>query len=146
MRGPLTIGNDVMMGPDVIIFGGCTHNFSRIDIPMIQQGSRQLPQTLIGNDVWIGERAIIMAGVTIGNGVIIGAGSVVTKSVPDYSVVAGNPAKVRRFRYSSKMSENIENRLDESSLNVTRFQDNITTFRDSYIQNKVEDVGGGVNY
>ena len=50
-------------------------------------------ETFIGNDVWIGKNAIILAGVNIGNGAIIAAGSVVTKDVPDYHVAAGVPAK-----------------------------------------------------
>jgi virginiamycin A acetyltransferase len=55
--------------------------------------------TLIGNDVWIGYRAAIMAGVKIGDGAIIGAYSVVTKDVEPYSVVAGNPAKLIKLRF-----------------------------------------------
>ena len=54
--------------------------------------------TNIGNDVWIGHGAIINAGVTIGDGVVVAAGSVVTKDAPPYSVVAGNPAVIKRFR------------------------------------------------
>lgn len=53
---------------------------------------------VIGNDVWIGTRVIIMPGVHVGNHVIIGANSVVTHDVPDYSVVAGCPAKIVRKR------------------------------------------------
>lgn len=59
-----------------------------------------LKQTVIGNDVWLGLNTIIIAGNHIGNGVIAGAGSVITKDVPDYAVVAGNPAKINRYRYS----------------------------------------------
>lgn len=54
----------------------------------------------IGHDVWIGRNALIIAGCTIGNGAIIGAGAVVTKDVPDYAVVGGVPAKIIKFRYS----------------------------------------------
>ena len=96
IRGPLTIGEDVMMGPDVVILTH-THKISDITIPMRQQGSEIRPVT-IGNDVWIGMRSIIMPGVTVGNGVVIGAGAVVTKDVPDYAVVGGVPAKIIRFR------------------------------------------------
>lgn len=53
----------------------------------------------IGHDVWIGRSAIILSGVSIGNGAVIGAGSVVTKDVPPYSIVAGNPAKLIRYRF-----------------------------------------------
>lgn len=55
---------------------------------------------LIGNDVWIGTRAIILDGVTIGNGAIIGAGAVVTKDVSAYSIVGGVPAKIIKYRFS----------------------------------------------
>lgn len=56
-------------------------------------------RVIIGNDVWFGAGSIILPGVTIGNGVVIGAGAVVTKPVPDYAIVAGNPAKIIRFRF-----------------------------------------------
>ena len=57
----------------------------------------------IGSDVWIGINAFIGAGITIGNGAVIGAHSVVTKSVPPYAVVVGNPARIIRFRFTSKI-------------------------------------------
>lgn len=57
----------------------------------------------IGNDVWIGESCFIRSGVSIGNGVIVGAHSVVTKDIPDYAVVAGNPAKIIKFRFDSEI-------------------------------------------
>ena len=56
--------------------------------------------TVIGNDVWIGHEAVIMPGVTVGSGAIIGARSVVTKDVPPYTIVGGNPAKVIRARFN----------------------------------------------
>ena len=59
----------------------------------------------IGNDVWIGERAIIKGGITIGDGAIIGMGSIVTKSVPPYAIVAGVPAKIIRFRFDNDKIE-----------------------------------------
>lgn len=60
-------------------------------------------KTLIGHDVWIGEGVLIKAGVKIGNGAVIGMGSVVTKDVPDYAIVAGNPAKIIRYRFEQEL-------------------------------------------
>jgi len=57
---------------------------------------------VIGNDVWIGREAKILDGVTIGDGAIVGAYSVVTKDVPPYAVVAGNPAIIKKFRFDQK--------------------------------------------
>ena len=59
-------------------------------------------RTIIGNDVWIGSRVIIMQGIRIGDGAVIGAGAVVTKDVPPYAIVAGVPAKVIRYRFDAE--------------------------------------------
>ncbi len=56
----------------------------------------------IGNDVWIGANAVLLPGVKVGNGAVIGAGAVVTKDVPDYAIVVGVPAKVLRYRFTTK--------------------------------------------
>lgn len=61
--------------------------------------SEETKRTFIGNDVWIGSRAIVMQGVKVGTGAVIGAGAVVTKDVPPYAVVAGCPAKVIKYRF-----------------------------------------------
>lgn len=57
---------------------------------------------IIGNDVWVGWGATILSGITIGNGAVIGAYSVVTKNVPAYAIVAGNPATVKKMRFSDE--------------------------------------------
>lgn len=99
--GPVTIGNNVMMGPEVVIYTS-GHKYDRIDIPMMEQGSSEIQPVIIGNDVWIGRRAIIMPGVTIGDGVIIGAGAVVTKNVEPYMVAVGVPAKAIKSRLENR--------------------------------------------
>ena len=58
---------------------------------------------IIGNAVWIGDNVMILPGVNVGNGAVIGAGSVVTKDVPDYAIVAGNPSKIIRYRFSKEI-------------------------------------------
>src|SRR5687768_14555396 len=91
------IGDDVMFGPEVTILSG-GHHFDRTDIPMREQGSTPRRPVVIGNDVWIGTRVIILPGIRIGSHSIIAAGSVVTKDVPEYAIVAGNPAVIKKFR------------------------------------------------
>lgn len=91
------IGNDVMMGPEVTILSG-SHNFSDTDIPMTQQGAPPRRPVIIGNDIWIGTRTIILPGVRVGSHAIIGAGSVVTKDVPEWAIIGGNPAKIIKYR------------------------------------------------
>lgn len=93
----VTIGNDVMMGPDCMLFT-TNHGMRKNGIPMWMQKSSDPNPIVIGNDVWIGARVIVLSGVHIGDGAVIGAGSVVTKDVPPFGIVAGNPAKLIRMR------------------------------------------------
>ena len=90
----VTIGDNVLFGPNVQIY--CPGH--PLD-PVLRNGLNgpeyALPVT-IGNDVWVGGGAILLPGVTVGDGAVVGAGSVVTKDVPPMVVVAGNPAKVVR--------------------------------------------------
>ncbi|EQA70105.1 putative acetyltransferase [Leptospira noguchii serovar Panama str. CZ214] len=65
-------------------------------------------RTIIGNDVWIGDNAVVIKGVKIGNGSIVGAGAIVTKDVEPFSIVAGNPAKPIRKRFSQEIIDRIE--------------------------------------
>ena len=97
IRGPLQIGDNVMMGPEVVIFT-TNHVTSRTDIPMGRQGLTPPKKVIIGNDVWIGQRVMIMPGVHVGDGAVLAAGAVVTKDVPPYTIVAGVPAKVVKYR------------------------------------------------
>jgi maltose O-acetyltransferase len=90
------IGNNVIMGPDVKIYTK-NHKFESVDIPIQYQGHTE-DKTVIGNDVWLGANVIITPGVTIGNHVIVAAGAVVTKDVPDYAIVGGVPAKILKSR------------------------------------------------
>ena len=97
LQGKVIIGSNVMMGPECMIFAR-NHAFSRTDIPMREQGFEPEKPVVIEDDVWIGARVTILPGVTVGTGAVIGAGAVVTKDVPPYAIVGGNPAKVLRYR------------------------------------------------
>ena len=68
-----------------------------------KQSFEEYSRTVIGNDVWIGARVIIMGGVKIGNGAVIGAGSIVTKDVPDYAIVVGVPARTIKYRFNQPL-------------------------------------------
>lgn len=94
----VTIDDYLMMGEGVLFLGG-GHNYDRTDIPMGQQGDKEPTPLHIAGDVWIGARVIVLPGCRrIGHGAIIGAGSVVTKDVPDWAVVGGNPATIIKYR------------------------------------------------
>jgi acetyltransferase-like isoleucine patch superfamily enzyme len=90
------IGNDVFISEGTHLLGGSKyHHIERTDIPIIRQQG-QMKRIRIGNDVWIGVNSIIMED--IGDGAVVGAGSVVTRRVEPYSIVAGNPARLIRKR------------------------------------------------
>ena len=107
----ITIGSKVMFGPGVAILGG-DHNVSQIGRFMFDVKDKlpgnDLP-VVIEDDVWIGARAIILKGVTVGTGSVIAAGSVVTKSVPAYSIAAGVPARVVKPRFTpDELAQHLE--------------------------------------
>lgn len=91
------IEDNVMMGLEVLILANI-HSTSRTDIPLIDQGYEKRSAPVLKEGCWIGARAIILSGVTIGEGSIVGAGAVVTKDVPSYTVVGGVPAKIIKYR------------------------------------------------
>lgn len=97
ISGACKIGDDVMMGPNVQIYTR-NHNHKRTDISMNLQGDEEERQVTIGNDVWIGASVIILPGARIGNHVILGAGTVVGGSIPDYAMVIGNPCIIKKYR------------------------------------------------
>ena len=90
--GPVSIGNNVNLAQGITVTA-LNHNFEDVTRRIDEQGISTKP-VVIGDDVWIGANAVILPGVTIGRHVVVAAGAVVTKDVPDYCVVAGVPAKV----------------------------------------------------
>jgi acetyltransferase-like isoleucine patch superfamily enzyme len=95
------IGNYCMLATDVSIIGG-DHNYNLLGKPMLFSGRPKKEKTIIGNDVWIGHRAIIMNGIKINDGAIIAAGAIVTKDVPECAIVAGIPAKIIKYRFEKE--------------------------------------------
>jgi len=97
--GDVHVGNDLMLGPGVVMIS-YNHEYSDTTKPMRVQGVSMSRPITIGDDVWIGMRAMIMPGVAIGSHSIVAAGSVVTRDVPEWSIVGGNPAKIIKYRKS----------------------------------------------
>lgn len=94
--GGIHIGSNVMIGPNVTIITE-RHVVAQTDKAMRDQGIEKLPVT-IEDDTWLGANAVILGGTMIGGGAVVGAASIVTKSVGRGEVVAGNPARVLRTR------------------------------------------------
>jgi len=90
--GPVTIGNDIMLAQNIVM-SGLNHSYEDISRPISHQ-KQSTSMIVVEDEVWIGANAVIVAGVKVGKHSVIAAGSVVTKDVPPYSVVAGNPAKI----------------------------------------------------
>lgn len=91
VRGKVRIDDNVILGPSVSIFSE-NHNYNNPELPVSIQGETRIGVT-VEEGVWIGTRAVILDGVTVGKNSIIAAGSVVTHDVPPYSIVGGVPAK-----------------------------------------------------
>lgn len=90
--GPVNVGNDIMFAQNIVV-SGLNHTYQDINIPIADQAV-QTAQITIEDEVWIGANAVITAGITVGKHSVVAGGSVVTKNVPPYSIVGGNPAKL----------------------------------------------------
>jgi maltose O-acetyltransferase len=96
--GEVHIGNGTVFGQEVLVLSS-NHNYDSPDLKALPYDDKNVTKPIkIGENVWIGARAIILPGVTIGDGAVIGTGSVVTKDVPKGAIVAGNPAKIIKYR------------------------------------------------
>ena len=97
----LKMGNAIMLGPDVMILGG-NHNYSYSagHLRYYGEDDKNTKDIIIEDGAWVGARSIILSGAQISEGVVVGAGSVVNKYLPPYTIAAGNPVKVRKLRFS----------------------------------------------
>lgn len=98
--GNVDIGSDVIIGPFVKIWSS-DHVIENLEVPIHKQG-HIFGKVVIEDDVWIGTGAIVLKGIVIRRGAVVAAGSVVTKDVCKYAVMAGNPARVIRYRNDVK--------------------------------------------
>ena len=96
-QGDISIGNHVMIAPGVAIYT-VAHRHDTIETPMVQQGTTESKKVTIGNNAWLGRNVVVLPGITVGEGAIVGANSVITKNVAPFTIVGGVPAKLIRKR------------------------------------------------
>lgn len=120
----LSIGNFCSISNNVFFILGGEHDYKKIStypfkVKLLNEHNESITKgkIIIDDDVWIGFGAIILSGVHIGKGAIIGAGSVVTKDVPEYAIVAGNPAKIIKFRFDEITIKKIKN-IDLTKIDI----------------------------
>jgi acetyltransferase-like isoleucine patch superfamily enzyme len=92
------VGDNCIFAAHCYLVAGGNHDFSRVDVPIIQQPSLSRGGIRIEPNVWLGARVTVLDGVTIGHDSVVGAGAVVTRDLPPYSVAVGVPARVARMR------------------------------------------------
>ena len=114
----ITIGKYCSIGECVLMAGDSDHNvryastfpFKEFFMSHTAPENKNIkPPPCIANDIWIGDHACIFGGVSIGNGAVVAAYAVVTKSIPAYAIVAGNPAKIVKYRFSPEIIERLLN-------------------------------------
>lgn len=116
LEADITIGKFCSIADAVMVLGGTEHHTDYVStFPFdVKLGAGAVTSyskgaVTIGNDVWIGTHVIILSGVKIGDGAVVGAGSVVTKDVLPYAIVAGNPARLIRYRFDEDMTARLLN-------------------------------------
>lgn len=144
----VVIGKFCSIAEDVKIVAGGEHNYNHVTTFPLKdrlKGSK-LPihhkgPIIIENDVWIGTGAIILAGVKIANGAVVGAGSVVTHDVPAYAIVAGVPAQVIKFRFTTDQIKKLLEiewwnwSIEKIVKNVDYFHENVDNFIEKFSRN-----------
>lgn len=135
------IGKFCSIASGVKILGGGNHRIQRVtSYPLkyvllynmrkrTDDCSESRGPTVIGNDVWIGLDAIVLSGITIGDGAVVSAGAVVTKDVPPYAIVGGNPAKIIAYRFSEEQIKDLL-KIKWWNMDTKKIKDNINLFGD----------------
>ncbi|TJV17705.1 MAG: CatB-related O-acetyltransferase [Mesorhizobium sp.] len=114
---PVRIGSFCSVGPGVLFICAAGHRLDTATTYPIQfvdgkihnaPGTTGKGPITVGHDVWIGARCIILAGVTIGNGAVIGAGSIITRDIAPYAIAVGNPARTIRYRFEPEVIDRLQ--------------------------------------
>lgn len=161
LNGTITIGRfTTLNGPNIDIYAGngkveignfCSiarnvsfqvdaHNYNKITTSLIYKNLFNESNTketitsgdiIVGHDVWIGGHSIIIGNVTIGNGAVIAANSVVNKNIPPYAIVAGSPAKIIKYRFNNESIEKLQ-ALNWWNWNIEQIHRNKILFKDEF--------------
>lgn len=142
----LTIGNYCSIGPNVIFILGGEHPYKfvstypfRVKVCGEIYEATTKGEIKVCDDVWIGHGAMVLSGVTLGQGSIVAAGSVVTKNVPPYAIVGGNPARIIKYRFSEDVIEKIS-RIDFSKLDEDSIKNNVDIIYSDINSANVDDI------
>lgn len=130
-KGNLIIGNYCSIAGGVQFLVSADHYTTtlttypfKVKYCKIEREALSKGDIVVKDDVWIGTNALILSGVTINQGAIIAAGSVVTKDIPPYAIVGGNPAKILKYRFTDDVIDKLK-KLDYSKLNDIKIRENI---------------------
>lgn len=147
----ITIGRYCSIAERVKIFGGGEHGYKTISTYPFKTlflgqniDAKSKGQTIIGNDVWLGYHSTILSGVKIGDGAIIAGMSVVTKDVPSYAIVAGNPARIIKFRFSDNVIEKLQ-KIKWWELKEDDIKNNIDLFYENLEDKSIEEIVERIN-
>jgi acetyltransferase-like isoleucine patch superfamily enzyme len=144
----LVIGNLCSIALDVKFILGGNHYANRLFTypitPMLtslgNDGSYSKGKIIIGHDCWIGIGVTILSGVEIGNGCVVAAGAVVTKSFPSYSIIGGSPAKLIRMRFSDEIIEKLNKNRSIYDASSSKFIENIMMIEETLLNSDVENI------
>lgn len=154
----LTIGNFVSIAPGATFLLGMNHQINTITtyplysrfVEYDKKDSTTNGEIKVEDEVWIATNALIMSGVTIGKGAIVAAGAIVTKDVPAYSIVGGNPAKVIKYRFDAEIIEELKNfnlmeiPIEKIKQNINLFYEQIQTVQDlKRIKSEINKIANG---
>ena len=142
----LFIGNYVSIANDVLFIISSDHNYKNISTFPFKakciDGEKEAlskGDIVVGDDVWIGTRSIILSGVTINQGAVVAAGSIVTKDVPPYAIVGGNPAQVIKYRFSPEIIEKLK-KIDYSKLSEDKIREHIEDLYTEISEDNIDNI------
>lgn len=147
----ITIGSYCSIAQDVRFLLGGEHEYNTLSTFPFQEHVCGITENtitkgpiIIKDDVWIGERSLILSGITIGQGAVIGAGSIVTKDVPPYAIVAGNPARIIKYRFSQDIIDKLLN-IDFSLMTEENIKNNLNDLYTKINNDNVDDLLKNLN-